>query len=198
MKVKCNKQGIEKAVQIISKGGIVIFPTDTVYGIGCNPYKKNSVNKIYQIKKRPKEKPFPILGYSIDTIEEIVDFDEKNKKIAEIFWPGPLTIILKLKDDKLKEVLKIEKVAVRVPGNQCLLKILKESRLLIGTSANYSGEDSFTDPDECFEKLKECDVFVDGGKIKSNGESTILEINQDELIIHREGALKKEEIIGFF
>lgn len=198
MIVKCDKQGIEKASKIISEGGVVVFPTDTVYGIGCDPYNKNSVDMIYQIKKRSKEKPLPILGYSMSTINEIVEFDEESKKIAEVFWPGPLTLILKLKDEKLKEILRVKKIAVRVPDNQCLLDILKDSKFLIGTSANYSGEKSFTNSKECSEKLKEYDVFVDGGNISSKGESTILESSSGELIIHREGALKKEEITRFF
>ncbi len=199
MKVKCDKEGIEEASKIISEGGVIVFPTDTVYGIGCDPYNKNSVDKIYKIKKRPREKPFPILAHSMDAVNQIVEFDEDSKKIAEKFWPGPMTLILKVKDEKLKDVLEVpEKIAVRVPDNQCLLAILKNSKFLIGTSANYSGESSFTNSKECYEKIKECDIFVDGGDIQSQGESTIAEIKQGELVIHREGALKKEEISRFF
>ncbi|MBA4454754.1 MAG: L-threonylcarbamoyladenylate synthase [Nitrosopumilaceae archaeon] len=199
MMVKCDKEGIEKTSKIISEGGVIVFPTDTVYGIGCDPYNKNSVDKIYKIKKRPKEKPFPILAYSMDIVNQIVEFDEDSKKIAEKFWPGPLTLILKLKDEKLKASLEVtEKIAVRVPDNQCLLDILKNCKFLIGTSANYSGENSFTKSKECSEKIKECDIFVDGGDIQSKGESTIAEIKQGEVVIHREGALKKEEIRRFF
>jgi len=98
LKVSCDKEGIEKASQIINQGGVAIFPTDTVYGIGCNPYNKDSVRKIYEIKSRDVSKPFPVLAYSKDIAERIVFFDEFAKKIAERFWPGPLTIILKLTD----------------------------------------------------------------------------------------------------
>ena len=141
LKVNCNKEGIEKASQIVSQGGIIIFPTDTVYGIGCDPYNKKSVEKIYQIKQRPKTKPFPILAYSIDVASEIVEFDKDSKKIAEKFWPGPLTLILKLRDEKLRASLHLsEKIDIRVPNNQCLQSHLKNSKFLIGTSANLSGE----------------------------------------------------------
>ena len=71
MKVKCDKEGIEKASQIINQGGIAVFPTDTVYGIGCNPYNKESVNKIYNIKYRNTSKPFPVLVYSKEIAEKI-------------------------------------------------------------------------------------------------------------------------------
>ncbi len=90
LKVSCNKKGMKKASQIINRGGIVIFPTDTVYGIGCNPYNKEAVEKIYKIKSRDITKSVPVLTYSIKTAEKIVEFDQFTKKIVEKFWPGPL------------------------------------------------------------------------------------------------------------
>lgn len=199
MKVKCDNEGIEKAAKIVKDGGIVVFPTDTVYGIGCDPYNKKSVDKIYQIKGRPKTRPFPILAYSFDVASEIVEFDKDSKKIADKFWPGPLTLILKLRDERLKESLNLkEKIAIRVPNNPCLLNLLKNSKFLVGTSANISGENSFTKSQDCYQKIREYDIFLDGGDIESKGESTILEMDQGKPIIHRIGGLKKEEIIGFF
>jgi L-threonylcarbamoyladenylate synthase len=198
LKVKCDKEGIEKASKVAKNGGIIVYPTDTVYGIGCDPYNKKSVDRIYQIKQRPKTKPFPILAYSLDVVSEIADFDNDSKKIASKFWPGPLTLILKLKDEKLKESLNLhEKIAIRVPNNQCLLNLLKMSKLLIGTSANLSGEGSFTKSEECYQRIKECDIFLDGGDIQGGVESTILEMNQGKPIIHRAGALGKVEIIEY-
>jgi L-threonylcarbamoyladenylate synthase len=198
LKVKCNKEGIKKASKVVKNGGIVVYPTDTVYGIGCDPYNKKSVDKIYQIKQRPKTKPFPLLAYSIDVVSEIVEFDKDSKKIAKKFWPGPLTLILKLRDKKLRESLNLnEKIAIRVPNNRCLLSLLKNSKLLIGTSANLSGERSFTKSDDCYQKIKEYDIFLDDGDIEGGGESTILEMDQGKPIIHRAGTLKKEEIIEF-
>jgi L-threonylcarbamoyladenylate synthase len=198
LKLNCDKEGIEKSFQSVKDGGIIVFPTDTVYGIGCDPYNKNSVDRIYQIKERPKTKSFPILAYSMDAVSEIVEFDDDSKKIANKFWPGPLTLIVKLKDQKLKESLDItEKIAIRVPDNDCLLSLLEHAKFLIGTSANRSGEPSFTKAQDCYESLKEYDVFLDGGDIASGGESTILEINKGKAIIHRQGALKEEEITEF-
>ncbi len=199
MKVKCDKEGIEKASKVVKDGGIIVFPTDTVYGMGCDPYNKKAVDKIYQIKGRPKTKPIPILAYSIDAVSEIVEFDKDSKKIADKFWPGPLTLILKLRDEKLKESLNLkEKIAIRVPNNQCLLNLLKNSKFLVGTSANLSGESSFTNSQECYQKISECDIFLDGGDIENGGESTILEMDKGKPIIHRIGSLKKEEITRFF
>ena len=198
MKVKCDKEGIEKAAKVAKDGGIIVFPTDTVYGIGCDPYNKKSVDKIYQIKGRSKTKPFPILAYSFDVASEIVEFDKDSKKIADKFWPGPLTLILKLRDERLKESLNLkEKIAIRVPNNPCLLNLLKNSKFLVGTSANISGEISFTKSEDCYQKIRECDIFLDGGDIENKGESTILEMDHGKPIFHRLGGLKKEEILGF-
>jgi len=197
LKVTCNKEGIEKASQIINQGGIVVFPTDTVYGIGCDPYNKDSVRKIYEIKSRKISKPFPVLVYSKDIAERIAFFDEFTKKIVERFWPGPLTVILKLTDENLKESLNVtDKIAIRVPNHKCTLELLKKCNFLVGTSANISGHSSFTNPNECFNNFRKYDVFIDGGIITSKSESTIIEIENEEIKIIRQGALSHEEILG--
>lgn len=196
LKVNCGKEGIEKASQVIEQGGIVVFPTDTVYGIGCNPYNKESVKKIYEIKSRDFTKPFPVLVYSKEIASKIAHFDKIAEKIVGKFWPGPLTIILKLTDNKLKESLNLtDKIALRVPNHNCTLELLKECNFLIGTSANISGQSSFFDPQECIKNVENYDIFVDGGTITSKGESTIIEIENDEIKIIREGSLSKEEIL---
>ena len=196
MKVKCDQEGIEKALEIINHGGIVVYPTDTVYGIGCNPYNKEAVKKIYDIKSRDISKSLPVLTYSTETAEKIVAIDEFTKKIIKKFWPGPLTIILKLIDDDLKKSLFLnEKIAIRVPNHKCTLEILKGCNFLVGTSANISGHSSFTNPDECFRNIENYDIFVDGGTITSKAESTIIEIENEKIKILREGSLTKEEIL---
>ena len=197
LKVNCDKEGIEKASQIINQGGIAVFPTDTVYGIGCNPYNKDSVRKIYEIKSRDISKPFPVLVYSKDIAEKIVFIDEFTKKIVERFWPGSLTIILKLTDENLKRSLNVtDKIAIRVPNHKCTLELLKKCNFLVGTSANISGQSSFTNPDECIKNIQNYDIFVDGGVIDSTAESTIIEIEDEKIKIIREGTLSYEEILG--
>jgi len=195
MKVDCNDEGIRKSVEIIENGGVIIFPTDTVYGIGCNPYNANAVKKIYEIKSREKIKSLPVLASSIQIVKQISIIDEFTENIIKKYWPGPLTLILKLKDKNLKKSLNLEdKIAVRIPNSECTLKLLNKCNLLVGTSANVSGDSSFTDPQECMKNVKNYDVFVDGGTITSKGESTIIEIENEKIRIIREGALKKEDI----
>jgi L-threonylcarbamoyladenylate synthase len=196
LKVDCSKEGIEKASQIINEGGIAVYPTDTVYGIGCTPYNKTAVEKIYEIKSRNIIKSLPVLTYSKETAEKIVHFDNITEKIVEKFWPGPLTVILEVIDEKIKESLRLDnKIAIRVPNHQCTLDLLQKCNYLVGTSANISGNSSYKDPKDCLRDLKGYDVFVDGGVISSEGESTIIEIENEDIKIIREGSLTKEEIL---
>ena len=193
--MNCDNDGIEKISQIIEKGGVVVFPTDTVYGIGCNPYNVNSVNKIYEIKSRDKIKSLPVLAYSLDIVKEITCIDPFTEKIIKKYWPGPLTLILKLTDEKLKKSLKLDKkIAVRIPDSKCTLKLLEKSGLLVGTSANISGNPPFTNPIECLKNIKNYDIFLNGGIITSKGESTIIEIENEKIKMIREGILKIKDI----
>ena len=199
MRVKCDSDGIKEVVKTLKDGGVVIFPTDTVYGIGCNPFKKKSVDKIYKIKNRSKSKPFPVLVHSMQEAKQIAEFDYDSMRLAQKFWPGPLTLIVPVKDKKLKETLELEeKIAIRIPNNKCLLDLLEICKFLIGTSANISGEGSFTNSKDCYNKMADFDIFLDGGNLENEGESTILEIKDGKPIIHRSGALKKEEILELF
>ena len=198
MRVNCDPNGINNAISTIKKGGIVVFPTDTVYGIGCDPYNQNAVKTIYKIKNRVSSKLFPILGFSKKELSEIAFFDERANKIAEKYWPGEVTLVLKLKDEKIKQSLNLEeKIAIRVPNNECILSILKECKLLVGTSANISDSKSFKDPNECARNISGYDLFVDGGMISSKGESTVIEIDK-EIRILRHGNISEEEIKELF
>ena len=191
--------GIQKATQIINKGGIVIFPTDTVYGIGCDPYNQKAVLSLYKIKKREKTKPLPVIGYSKKELEKIAEFNDKAEKIAEMFWPGPITLILKVKDENIKKSLGLgKKIAVRVPNNQCALSLLKECKLLVATSANISGATSLTDPNDCKRDLNGYDLLIDGGILSDNGESTIVEIDENKLRVLRSGSVSEEELKKLF
>lgn len=198
LKVSCNSEGITLAARIIQKGGVVVFPTDTVYGIGCDPYNSEAVNSIYKIKHRKTSKLLPILGYSKRELSKIVTFDEKSDKIAEKFWPGPVTLVLKLQDQKIKQSLNLNnQIAVRVPQSTCILSLLKKCKLLVGTSANVSGTPPFTDPNECLKNLSGYDVFIDGGTIRSSGESTVVEISDDVRVL-RKGVVSEQEITDPF
>ena len=195
MKISCNDVDIQIAAKAINDGAIVVFPTDTVYGLGCNPYNHEAVLSLYEIKKREKTKPFPVIGYSKKEVEAIAEFNPLEKKIAEKFWPGPITMLLKVKDKEIQKSLDLgRKIAVRVPNNQCVLALLKECKLLVATSANISGTAPFNDPKECSKNLSGYDLLIDGGIISSQGESTIVEIENNNVKVLRKGSISEEEI----
>ena len=192
--ISCDNNDMDKILEVYEKGGIIVFPTDTVYGIGCNPFNKNSVSRIYDMKKRSGEKKFPILGFSNRELKKIVKFNSNAEKISEKFWPGQITMLLPIRKEISKQIENNGKLAVRVPNNECILSILEQCKLIIGTSANISGEESILDSNVCKQKLPDIDVLVDGGKITSSGESTIIEFVDDELKIIREGSISKNNI----
>ncbi|MGI0065518.1 MAG: L-threonylcarbamoyladenylate synthase [Nitrosotalea sp.] len=196
MILPCNDTGIKEAYETIQRGGTVVFPTDTVYGIGCDPRNQDAVNKIYKIKGREKIKQLPVLAYSKKDIIDIAFFDEISEKIADKFWPGPVTLILQVKDKKIEETLELKgKIAVRVPNHPCVLALLEKCRLLVGTSANFSGELSFGDSKEVASKFAGYDILLDGGQITNSYESTIVEVVNNELKIVREGKIKMESLV---
>ena len=149
------------------------------------------------VRELNKTKGVPILGYSKDDLEKIVVFNEITKKIAKKFWPGQLTIVLPLKDKKLKESMCVtDKIAVRVPDNKCILSLLKQCKLIIGTSANLSTKNSFVEPELCAKSITGYDIFLDGGTLESLGESTIIEIVNKEIKILRKGVISQEELFS--
>ena len=193
---KCSQQNIEEINYTITHGGIIVFPTDTVYGIGCNPYDESAVQRIYRIKQRQQKKPLPVLAFSTDELEKIAVLDSRAQKIAKRFWPGQVTMILWIKDVRLKRSLRIQdKIAVRVPDGSCIRSILKRCRLLVGTSANPSGTRSFVDPKDCVKSIRGYDIFVDGGIIDGGKESTIIDLTEKHVKVIREGIITEKEIV---
>ena len=192
--VNCDENGMNKIVNAYENGQIIAYPTDTVYGIGCNPFNKDSISKIYDIKNREGEKRFPILGFSKKELEKIVEFNTIAENISEKFWPGQITMLLPIRKEMSQRISNNGKLAVRVPNNECVLAILEKCKLIVGTSANISGEKSILDSNECKTKLPGIDILVNGGKITSLGESTIIDFIDDQLKVIREGSISKQDI----
>lgn len=194
--VTCDQNGIEIATTAIRNGGTVVFPTDTVYGVGCDPRNPKAIQSIFKLKKRLEDKQLPILGYSKEEIAKIAIFDDASNKIADRFWPGQVTMILKLTDEKIQNAMKLvdKKIAVRVPNHPCALALLSKCKLLIGTSANFSGFPAFSESKRVQENFSGYDVFLDGGDIPNSISSTIVEVTKGNLRILRQGNISKEEL----
>lgn len=196
--LKCNERNdITKGASIVKNGGVIVFPTDTLYGIGCDPYDEKAVDKIFKIKNRDKINPLPILASSVVDIERIVLLSRTAKKLAKIYWPGALTIIVPLIDKKISDNLRAGKmsVGVRVPNNVCVLSLLKDCKYLTGTSANKSGEPGCKSFSEVLSSsLRGFDAILDGGEVEEGVQSTIVDLTGQHPRVIREGAIVSQAI----
>ena len=184
---------IHDLAQIVNNGGIVAYPTDTVYGLGCNPYMPNSVEKIFKLKIR-ENKPLPLLCDSLESALKIASFDKISLKLAEKFWPGPLTILAPLKDYSLKSLTRgSEFIGLRVPNhNDSLLLISECGGYLVGTSANLSGYNSNHFASSVISQLPDIDAILINDIKDHSKESTIVKVENDEIIILRLGSIDSQ------
>ena len=197
-RVGCDHRGLARASQVVSGGGVIIFPTDTVYGLGCDPYDRQAVMRIYRTKSRDAAKPLPVLVDSVQTAQRVAEMGTAARRIAGRFWPGPLTIILRPTDAQLAGSLNLRDgggIAIRMPDCSCALGILRGCRMLAGTSANVSGRPPTGDPAECAREICDYDLLVDGGAIPHPAESTIIDATGDEITMVRRGRLGLEEVL---
>ena len=189
---------LKQAAELIKQGKIVVFPTETVYGIGTNGLNANAVKKLYEVKKRPINKPISLLVADIKMVEQIAkDITEIEYKIMEKFFPGPLTIILK-KKDIIPDIVTAgqDTVGVRMPSGEIARNLVEIAGVPIAApSANISGEPSGTNLQEIKKHLKEnVDYFIDGGESELGIASTIVQVVNGEITILRQGNITLEQI----
>ncbi|MCR5483463.1 MAG: threonylcarbamoyl-AMP synthase, partial [Bacilli bacterium] len=157
---------------------VIIFPTDTVYGIGTPIFDTEGINKIYEIKKRPKEKPLACLCKDIKQIDDIAILTDDAIKLINEFLPGPLTIILNSKDEVIKKI-GYKTIAVRIPNDNLALKILEDNGPMLTTSVNESGCVPENEYDEIYKKYNNLvDYIYKTDKKSSNVPSTIVLIDK--------------------
>jgi L-threonylcarbamoyladenylate synthase len=187
--------GIVRCASIVRQGGVIVFPTDTVYGIGCDPYNDSAVARIFEIKGRPEDKAVPVLAASLKDAEKMVDLGSAGKALARKFWPGTLTLVAPLVDDRVSGRILAgrDNLAIRVPANKCLQDLLSICRYLVGTSANLSGKPSPKSAQEV--ALSGYDaLLVNRGDFVSGMESTIVDITSSVPRIIRRGAISADAI----
>jgi L-threonylcarbamoyladenylate synthase len=192
----CTDEGISQCVGILKQGGVAVFPTDTVYGIGCDPYNQSAVDRVFSIKRRDKNKALPVLVGSISDAEVLVDLGKDGRRLATAYWPGPVTIVAPLREYALSSKITAgtNNLGVRVPAGKCVCGLLQCCRFLVGTSANVSGDPSPKSAEDIIKsRLSGFDILLDGGRVGAGRESTILDIASRRVI--REGAVSTEEIL---
>jgi L-threonylcarbamoyladenylate synthase len=185
--------------KILNSGGVISFPTETVYALAADPTDDQAVERIYQLKGRDKSKPLSLLVGDMYQASQIVELNEMSEKLAMRFFPGPLTIVLNKKHDGIISPLVnngAEKIGVRMPDHVLTLKILKAfGRPLIGTSANLSGSnDDSIDPFKVIESFRDIDLILNLGKTEHQNFSTVVDATGDKPIILREGVIHSDTI----
>jgi L-threonylcarbamoyladenylate synthase len=198
---KCGQDNaVENCANIVKDGGVIVYPTDTVYAIGCNPFDDRAVERIFLIKNRVAEKAMPVLCANLVDLKNIVEISNRVESLARSFWPGPLTIICPLLNRNISPRLTANSssLAVRIPANPCTLSLLRSTHYLVGTSANISGQESVKSPSQISRtSLASFDALLDGGTLDKYSHSTIIQLNNDETFtVVRNGPIKERDIIA--
>lgn len=179
----------------MKKGDVIIFPTDTVYGLGCRLYDEKALKKIFEIKHRDPERHIPVLVENIVSINPIATYDYKTLQVMTAFWPGPLTIILNTKKE-FEEITGEKTIAIRIPDHYLAIELINQFGPLRTTSVNISGEE----PLNTLEDVKAAfgdqvsHVYGEFTADYIGVPSTIIDVTGDEIKVVREGAITLEEI----
>ena len=190
------KAAIEHAVRVFREGGLVIFPTETVYGIGCDALNADAVEALYRAKKRPHDKPLLLHLYAGEQAERAAVLDDKARNLLSAFTPGPFSLIVP-KKDLIPAVVTSggSTVGLRFPSEELFLELAEAfGGIIAATSANLSGFSSAKNGEAVAELTEIADVILENGDCKYSLESTILSMTGKTPRILRQGALPREEI----
>ena len=178
---------INEAIDIMAGGGIILYPTDTVYGLGANIFNNDAVEKIYEIKNRDQSKPLSVLVQDIESLELIADLNRQSREIVNEWLPGPFTFILNKKKAVSPYVSASAKVGVRIPD-------YKIARLLAGlfpittTSANLTNEDTLSNPQDILKQIGDgVDLVIDVGPLDKAKPSTVIDLSSSKPVLVRNG-----------
>jgi len=190
-------QALSLAADVIRSGGLIAFPTDTVYGIGASAFDENAIEKLYLIKERSQEKAIPVLLADLEELTQITPTPgEMVGVIMDKLWPGALTLILPLLAELPSNLSPTQTVGIRIPDFDLTRELLRHTGLLAATSANLSGQESAHNAEEVRENLSgNIDLILDGGTSPGGVASTVLDCTKAEPLILRTGPISWEEII---
>jgi tRNA threonylcarbamoyl adenosine modification protein (Sua5/YciO/YrdC/YwlC family) len=189
---------IKRIVQILKDGGVIAYPTDTIYGIGCNIFNKEGIERIYKIKRRWKNKPLSFICADLSNISQYAIVPNYAYRIMKRCLPGPYTFILEASSLTPRKILgKRKTIGIRLPNHKLCLSIVKElGHPIISTSANISEEEELNTPDDIEDKLgHSLDLIIDGGPLISTP-STIIDLTGDSPMVIREGKGDIDKITG--
>ena len=189
-------QALLKALAVLKKGGLVVYPTDTVYGVGGLAFDPGAIEQVYQVKGRDYTKAIPILLSDPFELSRVtVGIGKAAHKLAERFWPGPLTLVVPRHPDLPENISPDATIGVRMPDHPVALSLLRISGPLATTSANLSGEPSTRSASEVVEQLGgRVPLVLDGGITPGGTASTVVDCTSPEPVILREGPISLQQI----
>ena len=191
---------MEQALGVLNTGGLVAFPTDTVYGVGALAFDGKAIESIYAAKDRPIEKAIPLLIGDLADMEKVgLDIPEVAYRLASGFWPGPLTVVIPKRPTLPQAVSATATIGVRVPDHEVARALLRAAGPMAVTSANISGQPSPSTAEEVSAQLGgRISLILDGGKTPGGVPSTVVDCTTQDLKILREGPITLEEIRSKF
>lgn len=192
-----SQREIETAVRILKNDGVIAFPTDTVYGLGADAFNSMAVERIYEVKSRPRHQQLPLLIADAERLTILGDpIPEIAWFLAQRFWPGGLTLVLPKADSLPAHLAQGPGIAVRVPNHPVALALIQHlGNPIIGTSANISGEPAALTADEARQQLAgKIDFVLNGGKCPGGKESTVVDVTCEPPVVLREGIIPSYEI----
>lgn len=189
---------IEQALSVLKSGGILAFPTDTVYGLGALAFDNAAIESIYTAKDRPIEKAIPILIGDLSDLDKVaVNIPSMALRFASRFWPGPLTCVVPKKQTLPLAVSATSTVAVRIPNHPDALALLRAAGPMAVTSANISGQQSPSTAEEVYAQLNgRIPLILDGGKTPGGVPSTLVDCTGSEPVILREGPISLADLLS--
>jgi L-threonylcarbamoyladenylate synthase len=191
-------QAIPRALEVLRDGGLVAFPTDTVYGVGALVFDEHAVESIYAAKQRPVEKAIPVLlgdAADIGQVAEVIP--HSASRLIERFWPGPLTVLVPRKASIPAVVSATSTVGVRVPDHEVARRLLRLAGPMAVTSANISSQASPTTAEEVYQQLGgRIALIIDGGRTPGGIPSTLVDCTGAEIQILREGPISREQLLN--
>jgi L-threonylcarbamoyladenylate synthase len=183
---------VEQAKELIKENKVIVYPTETAYGIGGNALNEKIIDRVYEAKQRPRSKGLTTIVNSLEQAEEYAELSEAEKALVEEFMPGPLTLVAE-KKDRVPDTLN-DSFVFRISSSPIARELASEGPI-VATSANISGEKTSYSVDDISEELLDkVDFVLDKGRLPRGPTSTIAEIRDGEVFIHREGPISQEEV----
>jgi len=198
-----NQEIIQKAVTVIQRNGTLVYPTDTVYGLGVNALRIHCLERLFKIKKRPETKPVPVMVCDIEMAKKLAFVDRKTEKVLEAVWPGPVTVVLK-KREVVPDILTAGQKTIGLRIADCRLTQVLMANLeepITATSANFSGSPPLNSAAKIIEIFTKSyprpDLILEAGQLPASQPSTVLDLTGQQPKILRVGPASKKELLKF-